>query len=380
MSCLPRCAIVLLGIVAAAARAEAPYPPSPVIADISLDWSTHRREALGSDNWQLAWADDDHQYGAWGDGEGFGIGKTKGSRVGLGFARIEGPWDGFKGCNVWGGKNSEHPSQFAGKSWGTICVGGRLYSWIVPDEPDTGGPRDHYRYIELARSTDRAAHWTKADWRWTREDNLIVPTFLVYGKDNAGSRDDYIYSYFIRPQNTAVTQAKFGLSIHKPGALFLARVHRSKIFAGRDAYEWFTGTSGGKPAWGSLERKQPVFENPEGTGWCVSASYNPGLRRYLLATEHSVSHAGRMALFDAPEPWGPWTTVKYWTADERFGATRPGSELDWQDNVFFFSFAPKWLSADGRDFTLIFTGGGQGRNNDSLNAIRGRFQLRPAGE
>ena len=45
------------------------------------------------------------------------------------------------------------------------------------------------------------------------------------------------------------------------------------------------------------------------------------------------------------------------------------------DNVFFFSFAPKWLSRDGRSFTLVFTGGGNGKNNDSLNTVRGTFRL-----
>ncbi|MBE0534752.1 MAG: hypothetical protein IH624_03720, partial [Phycisphaerae bacterium] len=59
--------LALMVLFSSAAHAqEAPYPPSPVIADMSLDWSTHQREALGSDNWQLTWADDDHQYGAWG--------------------------------------------------------------------------------------------------------------------------------------------------------------------------------------------------------------------------------------------------------------------------------------------------------------------------
>jgi hypothetical protein len=70
-------------------------PSSPVIAGISLDWSTHRRHALGSDNWQLAWADDNHQYGAWGDGGGFGEGPN--GRVGLGYGRIEGDWNDYKG-------------------------------------------------------------------------------------------------------------------------------------------------------------------------------------------------------------------------------------------------------------------------------------------
>ena len=355
--------------------ADAPYPPSPVINGVSLDWSTHRREAVGSDNWQLTWADDDHQYGAWGDGGGFG-GTNSNGRVGLGFGRIEGDWDNYKGYNVWGGRNPENPAQFDGKSWGTICLDGILYSWVVPDVPDTGGPRDHYRYIQLAWSTDHAAHWTRADWRWWREDNLVIPTFLVNGKNNAGARDDYVYAYFIRPQDVNITHASFGLQVHRPGALFLARAPKDRIFAGRESYEWFTGISDSNATWGTLVDKKPEFENPEGTGWCLSACYNPGLGRYLLATEHTVSHASVMSLFDAPEPWGPWTTVKYWSTDDRFGQTRPGSSLDWAHNVFFFSFAPKWFSEDGRTFTLVFTGGGSGQNNDSLNTVRGTFELR----
>jgi hypothetical protein len=82
-----------------------------------------------------------------------------------------------------------------------------------------------------------------------------------------------------------------------------------------------------------------------------------------------------MGLFDAPEPWRPWMIVKYWTADNRFGSQRPGSDLDWRDNVFFF-FAPKWWSEDGREFTLVFNGGGSGRDNDSFNAIGGTFLIR----
>ena len=368
-------ALAILLLAASLAPAGSPYPPSPLIADISLDWSTNERRALGSDNWQLTWADDDHQYGAWGDGGGFPGGDNRG-RVGLGFGRIEGPWNDYQGFNVWGGTNPENPAQFSGKSWGTISIGGVLYSWITPDDPDTGGQRDHYQYIELARSTDHAAHWTKADWRWRCEDNLIVPTFLVFGKDNAHARDNYVYSYFIRPQNPGITQAEFGLAVHEPGAVFLARVPQDKLFAGRDAYQWFAGMKDGQATWGPLAARSPAFENPEGTGWCMSVSYNPGLKRYLLATEHTASHTSAMALFDAPEPWGPWTTVKYWTEQDRFGQTRPGSRLDWADNVFFFSFAPKWLSDDGRSFTLVFTGGGKGKNNDSLNTVRGTFQRR----
>jgi hypothetical protein len=38
------------------------------------------------------------------------------------------------------------------------------------------------------------------------------------------------------------------------------------------------------------------------------------------------------------------------------------------------SFAPKWFSSDGRSFTLVSTRGGNGKNNDSLNTVRGTFR------
>ncbi len=46
-----------------------------------------------------------------------------------------------------------------------------------------------------------------------------MPTFLVCGKNNAGARDSFIYSYFIRPQQANLTQAAFGLTVHRPGAV-----------------------------------------------------------------------------------------------------------------------------------------------------------------
>jgi len=45
--------------------------------------------------------------------------------VGLGFGRIEGDWKTYRSFNVWGGKDAENPAQLTGKSYGTICVGGK---------------------------------------------------------------------------------------------------------------------------------------------------------------------------------------------------------------------------------------------------------------
>jgi len=159
-----------------------PYPPSPVIDGMKLDWATHQRYAAGSDNWQLTWADDNHLYGAWGDGGGFG-GTNEDGRVSLGVARVEGPWNKYKGYNVWGGKNTENLAQFMGKSWGMICIDGIFYMWVVPDYSNNGAKYIwHYSEARLAKSTDHGAHWTKANWAFFESEKLIIPTICNFGK------------------------------------------------------------------------------------------------------------------------------------------------------------------------------------------------------
>ena len=360
-----------------------PYPDSPIITDLSLDWSTHRRGAQGSDNFQLTWADDDHLYGAWGDGGGFG-GTNKNGRAGLGVARISGPGHDWKGANRWGGLNPENPAQFGGKgkSWGMICVGSVLYMLVVPDGVAGKGYRNHYEYVEVWKSTDHAATWRRPSWKFLQSENLTIPTFLNFGKDNSGvpsELGDYVYVYFIRPQNPTMEQQGpkgVKLIVHKPGIIYLARVHQKNITRSKSDYQFYQGLdSTGNPLWGSISQKQPVFEDPNGVGWCMSAHYNPGLQRYILCTEHDSSHEGRIGIFDAPAPWGPWTTVEYFTEASPFGKSRPGSHLPWRNNVFFIAFATKWLSEDGRSFTLNFTGGGRGADNDSFNTVSGTFRI-----
>jgi hypothetical protein len=352
-------------------EAASPYPASTAIADMSLDWSTHERGAVGSDNFQLTWSNDNHQYGAWGDGGGFGAtGDGGADRVGLGVARIEGSWNSWTGHNVWGGKDHENRAQFDGKSWGMISVNSTLYMWVTAEHPN------HYAHVEVARSTNHSATWSKGNWRFEQSEWLTIPTFLNFGKDNAGARDNYVYSYFIRPENTTQGDDNW---LSKPGVIYLARVHKNNIFGSKSDCQFLTGFDSGNPTgnpiWGRISGKMPVFEDPEGAGAVVSASYNPGIGRYILATQHTKSLSSVLGIFDAPEPWGPWTTVKYYTPSDRFGETRPGSTLHWEHNVFFLAFPTKWLSADGKSFTMTFTGGGQGKNNDSFNTVRGTFSV-----
>jgi hypothetical protein len=96
----------------------------------------------------------------------------------------------------------------------------------------------------------------------------------------------------------------------------------------------------------------------------MSVSYNAGLARYLLATEHTATHSGKFGLFDAPQPWGPWTTVSY---DDNWGSGHV------EVSAFYWNFPTKWLSSSRRRFTMVFTGK---NSNDSWNTVAGTFTLR----
>ncbi len=347
----------------AAERANPPpYPASRVIARVELDFRTHQRFAPGSDNWPVTWADDGHLYAAWGDGGGFEGTNSKG-RMLLGIARIEGDVDHYRGKNVWGGFEPEHPAQFGGKSYGILAVGGVLYMWVAPQ------PNPHLAHGRIAYSKNHGATWEWAEWQFDFADALTIPTFLNFGRAYAGARDGYVYSYYIHPMwgpGPAKKTTAHTFDVHRPGRVYLSRVPKDSILV-RGRYEFFAGHgTDGIPAWSAdVGAKRAVFADPNGVGWNLSVSHNPGLRRYLLATEHTETHAGKFGLFDAPEPWGPWTTVAY---EENWGAGQ--IEL----TTFYWNFTPKWQTADGTRFTMIFTGK---NTNDSWNTVAGRFVLKP---
>ena len=123
-------------------------------------------------------------------------------------------------------------------------------------------------------------------------------------------------------------------------------------------------TTGGNPLWSATyENSIPVFEDKNGVGWNTSVSYNKGLKKYLLITEHAASRKSNIGVFSSEEPWGPWATVYY----GKFGNF-------WviEQTTFFYNFSNKWLSDDGLGFVLIFTGI---QENDSWNTVSGRFLL-----
>ncbi len=309
------------------AASPAPYPRSPVIR--SIQWappSTIVRKASGSDNWPLTWGDDDALYTAYGDGWGFEPRVEE--KLSMGFAKISGGPTDFLGVNIRSSTGETRGQGAAGKkASGMLMADGTLYLWARNADNS-----------QLAWSTDRARTWTWSDWRW--QTSFGCPTFVNIGRNYTGARDRYVYT--ISPDSD---------SAYEPAdRLVLARVPQDRI-RDRGAYEFFQASNAtGEPAWTeALEQRGAVFEY---TGHCYRCglTFDAGLNRYLLCmvlphSDHPQGprFQGGFGIYDAPEPWGPWTTVFY-TEDWDVG---PGETC---------SVPANWMSADGRTVYLVSSG------------------------
>jgi len=303
---------------------RAPYPASSVIKGI--EWApaeTIIRQASGSDNWPITWADDDNQYTAYGDGWGFEP-KTK-EKLSLGVAKIVGSPPDFRGVNVRT-KSGERVGQGAkgAKASGILCVDGVLYMLVRNTDNS-----------QLAWSADYGKTWKWCDWKFTR--SLGCPTFLNFGRNYTGARDGFVYIY--SPDSD---------SAYKPAdRMVMARVRKEKI-KNRSAYEFFKGLDkSGKPVWTkNIRERGAVFVNP-GKCYRSGISYNAGLKRYIwcqtIYGDEDMRFKGGLGIFDGPEPWGPWTTVYY---AEQWDVG-PGETS---------CFPTKWMSDDGRPSYLLFSG------------------------
>jgi hypothetical protein len=295
----------------------APYPASPVIEDVHFAPKEGiLRKAIDSDNWPLTWGEDNALYTSYGDGFGFEPFVEK--KLSMGIAKVTGDPPDFSAENLRSASiertgNGPHGP----KASGILMVGGVLYMWVRNTDNS-----------QLVWSRDHGQTWT---WGSKFEKSFGSPVFLNFGQNYAGSRDKYIYVY-----------SQDGPSAYAADdRIVLARVLKDKI-EDLTAYEYFVELdSQERPVWSrDITERGGVFSFP---GHCqrTDAIYDPGLKRYLLAV--SYSHGGAWGIYDAPEPWGPWTTA-FHTLDWGLGGTHG------------YRFTPKWLSPDGASGWMVFSG------------------------
>jgi hypothetical protein len=253
----------------------------------------------------------------------------------LGLATIAGSPPNWRGTNI--SSNAEARGQGADgpKASGLLMIDGVLYLWVR-----------NVQNARLAWSTDHGSTWTWSDWRFTN--SFGCPTFLNFGANYAGARDRFAYIYSPDSDSAYVAGSR----------MVLARVDRTRLRE-REAYEFFQRLDANQaPQWtSSIEQRGAVFVH-EGNCYRSGISYNAGLKRYLWCqilpgSRHPQGprFQGGFGIYDAAEPWGPWTTA-YFTTDWDVG---PGETA---------TFPTKWMSGDGKVIHLTFSG------DDSLSVRR----------
>lgn len=277
-----------------------PYPHSPIVRGVRFaPQETILREAIGSDNWPLTWGDDDATYTSYGDGWGFTPYVEQ--KLSMGFSKVLGGPEKLRGLNIRSesGERSGDGAKGA-KASGMLMVGGTLYLWVR----NVGN-------AQLVWSEDHARTW---HWGFRLEESFGSPSFLNFGKNYSGARDRFVYAY--SQDGPSAYDSDNGVVLMRAPVEGLRR---------REAWEFFAGIlADGKPKWArSLRERYPVFRFPR---HCqrVDAIYHPGLKRYLLVVGYN--HSSGWGIFDAPEPWGDWTTVFHtdqWDIESAHGYRLP---------------------------------------------------------
>ena len=315
---------IALSVRMESGKGRTPYPASSVIKRI--EWAPAEetvRQAKGSDNWPITWADDNNLYTAYGDGWGFE--PNTGKKLSLGLAQISGSPPNFKGSNIRT-ESGERAGQGASgpKASGFLCVDGVLYMLVR----NVGNS-------QLAWSQDYGKRWTWSDWKFT--ESFGCPTFLNFGKNYTGALDEFVYVYS-HDSDSAYKAAD---------RMVMARVRKDKIRE-QAGYEFFKGLDeSGRPIWtNDVRERGAVFVSP-GRCYRSGVTYSAGLKRYLwcqtIYGAGDLRFEGGLGIFDAPEPWGPWTTA-YYTEHWDVG---PGETS---------CFPTKWMSDNGTECHLLFSG------------------------
>jgi hypothetical protein len=356
--------------------AATPYPQSRILGGISWNEASKQRYARDSDLWDSAWASDDNVYAGWGDGEGFS-GRTKAQ---MGFSGLSGsPSDGtLIGTDIFYGMNNppecpgNSPPILGGKPTGTAALpNGLIYSMHLSGA-DLGGGNCASQW--LARSTDNGASWTDhvGNINWPDANGFAPSAVLQYGRAQAGA---------LAPDNSGTPYLYiYGTKAHRPlYEQYLARVPASRADSIEElsAWRYYAGSDAfGNPLWSaSSALAAPVWIDTNNGQW-LEVTFDKAIGRYLAYDDHGYSCQGQpcerqVSLFDAPSPWGPWTTFDY---EDEFDNAGCGTNcLGDRAEVSFF-LMQKWFSPDGLTLWGQYSSTGP---YDSLNLIEGTMRLAP---
>ncbi len=351
---------------------------------VIFEYDTLKRLGHRGDNWCMTWAADGSKITSMDDGNWL----QGPHRYSNHLYRISGVPDDFTRDDI-----PAYPSFFMGeKGWfgyGMLSVDGTIYSLVSKCRKDTfSGP---IRGLKLLKSTDNGKSWYRVNK--DGQQRLIKPmddarndispeemfffeesgrphgpypaypfvfcAFVQNGRDNQAAKDDFIYVY--SPEGA------------QSNRLLLARAP-AKNFEIRKNWEYFSGWAGDEPTWTKdIEQRDAVYvyddknKNGEYFGWyswLPSVVWNPGLELYIMVNGGTYggrgmtnevedyyaswmhTKTGSLGFWYSENPYGPWKQfyyTDYWTAD------------DDKNLIYQPKLSPKWISADGKKMTFIFS-------------------------
>jgi hypothetical protein len=360
---------------AATVNGDPAYCPSSVIKSMTWNWSAGFNQQNSSDLWAQTWGSDGNEYGFFGDGLGFfGTAKTS---FGIGMLTgSAGPITQSNAMNVYGGGNGLYPASITGKATALLAIGADYYAigsvWSPSDPPNNGwGAPDH---VEIEFSPGNPYSWQSNYSAWSFcaagvPSGFCPVSLLQYGPGYTGARDNYVYLYGMPAQNF------FGNGTPGPAYTYLFRVPTDEVLT-QAAYQAFAGFDNtGNPIWSSTwSDMQPVFTDPGPRPMGISGVvYNSALGRFIA--EGQSGFVNQAAFYDAPNPWGPWTSIGYYNSNPdntggwgnlgtaSFGFGKNGDSLG-------INFINKWSSAT--TMWAVFSSDGLASAGASLPSLAGQ--------
>jgi hypothetical protein len=371
---------------AASTGGDAAYCPSTVISGMTWNWSTGFNQQNASDLWPATWGADGNTYFFWGDGQGF-FGSTDNSsdKTSFGISKLaaSAPAPGSipglitsDAINLYGGTNPVHPSTIHGKANGLIAIGSNFYALGgIYEEGDSGGPYGEPNHYEIVYSIGNAYSWVDNGTNWqfcsnnTSSTGFCPVSFVNFGPGNADAIDDYVYLL-------GSTEENFIGSGGSCGCTYLARVPNDQLLT-KSAYQVYSGIdASGNPQWSSnWSEMQPIFVDNGPRPLPISkVVYNSVLKRFVGVGQGLVNQD---AFYDAPNPWGPWTSIGYYNSnlDNSGGWGNLGTtsfEGGVSGDALGINFINAWTSSDGLTMWATFSSDGYASSGAYLAALQGQ--------
>ncbi len=331
------------------------------------------RNYTNADTWYPSWAADGHLYSPWTDGyildpqvytpfqdahPGYATNSLDfmGRRAATAQARIEGDDPMELAIYNLEPRIEASPAPYGGRyPAGTLVHDGVWYygTYALTNNPTSDcrgvGWTEFGPFVGFRISMDGGLTWTETPHSGDRplfgenpgraKIRIGAPHFVDFGQNMRRSPDGKAYL----TAHGSTDPASCNNWIQADHVYLLRVTPSPETINDPSAYEFFAGhDAAGRPVWTTdLDRIEPVVDWPGRLG-NVTATYNPGLNRYLMAVSRGTgAHTGDTMLLEAERITGPYRLVTYWT---NFGPF-----------AYFVNIPSKFISGDGRTFWLAYS-------------------------